>query len=523
MHTNYYFLRQLAPALDEKLSGLQLLACFSQDKDELVLGWGDDNREVYLRCNVSPQFSGLYLTDTFGRARRNSVNLWPEISGLRTEKVSVASYERVLKIRLENSYTLIIKFFGNRPNIILYKEDLPVSLFNNQLVSDLNLLISNFDKTQEPALSDFIASGEKSEKVYFTFGKIVHSAIRKALEKDDITDPEKKWDLINTFRSRLENPPFHLGFFQGMPVLSLIPEELEIIQTCADPVEALNAFYIFHQKTVAFSKERTTLLNDLQKEEKQTRIYLQEAYQRLENLQNTIKNEEVGHILMANLHEIPAGAAEVTLFDFYRNREILIKLKKDLSGQKNAEQYYRKSKNEKIEQQKTEENILARELKLEVITQQLRTVEQAKSLKELRTISKDTANSAGKKGMTTGEAPFRKFSEDGFEIWVGRNARNNDLLTQQYAHKEDLWLHARDSPGSHVIIRHQSGKKIPGHVIEKAGGLAAWFSKRKNENMVPVIVTPRKFIRKAKGLAEGQVIVEKETVVMATPFDPGTL
>src|SRR6218665_3950757 len=109
MHTNYHFLKHLAPALEEKLSGYRLMACFSQDKDELVLGFARQKKEIYIRCSVTPQFSCLYLTEVFGRARKNSVDLWPETTDLRVLSVKVAKHERALKLELENNFTIVFK------------------------------------------------------------------------------------------------------------------------------------------------------------------------------------------------------------------------------------------------------------------------------------------------------------------------------------------------------------------------------------------------------------------------------
>ncbi len=102
---------------------------------------------------------------------------------------------------------------------------------------------------------------------------------------------------------------------------------------------------------------------------------------------------------------------------------------------------------------------------------------------------------------------------------MGRNAENNDLLTLKYAFKEDLWLHAKDVSGSHVVIKYQSGKNFPKPVIEKAAEIAAFHSKRKADTLVPVTVTPKKFVRKPKGFAAGKVIVEREEVVLVQPKD----
>ncbi len=123
-------------------------------------------------------------------------------------------------------------------------------------------------------------------------------------------------------------------------------------------------------------------------------------------------------------------------------------------------------------------------------------------------------------GPASGEdaqAPFKEVLLDGFRILIGRNAKNNDLLTQRYAYKEDLWLHARDVSGSHVVIKYRAGKTFPKNVVERAAELAAWYSRRRTDSLCPVIVTPKKFVRKPKGLAEGQVLVEKEDVVLVVP------
>jgi len=100
---------------------------------------------------------------------------------------------------------------------------------------------------------------------------------------------------------------------------------------------------------------------------------------------------------------------------------------------------------------------------------------------------------------------------------VGRNAEANDELTLKLAYKEDFWLHAKDVAGSHVIIKHQSGKNFPKDVIERAAQLAAYNSKRKTDSLCPVIVTPKKFVRKRKGDPAGAVVVEREQVILVEP------
>jgi predicted ribosome quality control (RQC) complex YloA/Tae2 family protein len=112
---------------------------------------------------------------------------------------------------------------------------------------------------------------------------------------------------------------------------------------------------------------------------------------------------------------------------------------------------------------------------------------------------------------------FFEYEYEGWKILVGRNSRNNDELTFGHSHKEDLWLHARDVPGSHVIVQRK-GKDFPKHVLEHAAGIAAHYSKRKGEALVPVQYTLRTYVRKLRGGAPGQVTLEREQVVLVEPM-----
>jgi predicted ribosome quality control (RQC) complex YloA/Tae2 family protein len=240
----------------------------------------------------------------------------------------------------------------------------------------------------------------------------------------------------------------------------------------------------------------------LKKRIRQTVSYLTLNFEKLEELEAARKNEEIGHILMANLHRIPERSEKVELDDFYTDQLITISLKKDLSPQKNAERYYRKAKNEKLEQDKLLESLDARESELQEDKLHLETIELIDDLRELRAYIKKEGLKETPVAATPAEL-FKKVEFLGYTIFIGRNAKNNDLLTKKYAHKDDLWLHARDVSGSHVVIKRIVGRPFPANVIERAAELAAWYSKRKTDSLCPVIVTPKKFVRKPKGLPEG--------------------
>jgi predicted ribosome quality control (RQC) complex YloA/Tae2 family protein len=221
---------------------------------------------------------------------------------------------------------------------------------------------------------------------------------------------------------------------------------------------------------------------------------------------------------MANLHAINEGITEIELLNFYTNTPIKIKLKAELSPQRNAESYYRKSKNEQLEVNAIEKNIENAVYKIFDLDAQIEKVKATETFKELKGFVKTQ-----KKVTEEIESPkslFREYVFEGNLILVGKNSKNNDTLTLKHTQKEDYWLHARDCAGSHVVIKRKNKENLPNHVIEFAASLAAYYSKRKNESVVPVIFTQKKFVRKTKGLPDGQVIVDKESTIMIEPFQP---
>jgi len=112
-------------------------------------------------------------------------------------------------------------------------------------------------------------------------------------------------------------------------------------------------------------------------------------------------------------------------------------------------------------------------------------------------------------------APLR-LVKDGFIIWVGRNSRQNEIVTFDKGRGLDLWLHARDVPGAHVVIRFD-GRKIPESLVEQAAAIAAYYSAKRDDGKVLVDVTQCKYVHKIKGAAPGMVTYRNETTRTVTP------
>lgn len=153
------------------------------------------------------------------------------------------------------------------------------------------------------------------------------------------------------------------------------------------------------------------------------------------------------------------------------------------------------------------------EKRILALDSQIAEVEESESMKDLKRQQKATMK---KTDQEQENKRFREFKWKGYKIWVGKNSRNNDILTIKYAHKEDLWLHARGVPGSHVVLKQQ-GKDFPQDIIETAAEIAAYYSKGSGSVLCPVIYTRRKYVRKPKGSEPGTVAIEREEVIMVEP------
>lgn len=515
MHNNYYFLQHISRFLETTLSKAVVSECFSQSKEELILRFETKSSSFVIRATLQPDFSCVSFPENFHRARKNSVDLFPEIIGQRVEYVKQFLNERSFAIRFENNLSLVFKMHGNRSNVILFRDNILTEIFRNKIAGDNTVQLQLLDRAIDWSYETFEKHHEKPAGLYFTFGKIVWSHLR-GLQYEEKTIKEK-WSLIQDVKKQLESGSFFIITFDGKPALSLIPFGV-IRKIFEDPIQAVNEFYYSFTHTFVFEKEKNSLLISLRGKQQGNTNYYTKALAKFNDLEHDSKYKIWADLIMANMYDIQPGAASITVKNFYKEDEPLtIKLKKDLSAQKNAEVYYKKSKNQQLELDHLSRLLQEKKDEIENTQTFLTKIEQTTDLKSLRELLVQSAGENVHEAKEGKALPYHEFEHGGFRIWVGKNAKSNDILTLKFGYKEDLWLHAKDVPGSHVLIKYQSGKNFPKDVIERAAQLAAFNSKRKNESLCPVIVTPKKYVRKRKGDPPGAVIVEREDVMMVEP------
>ncbi len=514
MHNNYYFLRKLSAQLEAILTGSVISECYSQHKDELIIRFEIKEKSFYIKASLQSEFCCLAFPADFNRARKNSVDLFEPVIGQRIETITQYTNERSFSIDLTDGYSLLFKMHGNRANIVLFQQGEAIRLFRNHLTTDSGINLNALHREIDFSFEAFEQNIASPERLYYTFGKVVWRFLERNQfsEKSDV----EKWQAIQDLLNYLNNPTYYITGIDQKLTLSLFPDG-NILQKFKSPMEAVSEFFLHYTRTFAFFHEQKEVLAKLKTKLQGSLNYLVKANKKLNELTTDTHYKTWADLVMANLHAIKPGQEKIELPDFYtENKLIEIKLKKDLSAQKNAEVFYRKAKNQQIEIQKLTESFQAKQKEVADTQQKITAFENAEDLKSLRNL---ITNSGLKTEASEKEnpLPYHEVVFNGYKIWIGKNARHNDTLTLKHSFKEDLWLHAKDVAGSHVVIKYQAGKKFPKDVIERAAQLAAFNSKRKTESLAPVAYTPKKYVRKRKGDPAGAVVVEREEVILVKP------
>jgi predicted ribosome quality control (RQC) complex YloA/Tae2 family protein len=230
---------------------------------------------------------------------------------------------------------------------------------------------------------------------------------------------------------------------------------------------------------------------------------------------------------MAQQDQVPAGAEEVELPDLFEDgAPVTISVDPAKSPVENAEHYYDRARRTRRSREEAEARLdetLDRADRAEALLEDLRAIDTLDGIKQFRKEREDEfAPFVEQSDADTKQFPYRRFDlGNGFEVWVGKNARQNHELTFHASQPHDLWLHARGVPGAHTVLHLPNRDAEPGkHRIYTAAAIAAHYSKSKGSDVAPVMVTERKYVTSPKGADPGVVRVDREDVVMVEPGLP---
>jgi predicted ribosome quality control (RQC) complex YloA/Tae2 family protein len=280
----------------------------------------------------------------------------------------------------------------------------------------------------------------------------------------------------------------------------------------------------------AFANQAASARAEIRRKLAQQQKLLRQLENDLKTHANADEQKRLGDLLLANLSTAERRGNRVSLIDYFADGAPQIEIELDESVSLSGEAtrrfgLYSRSKRAVSQITSRIDEVRARLSELESEQQSLEQELAANRLpvpsKSLKSVP--TASAGGIKRSSQKVPGTRRYlSSDDIEILVGRTARDNDHLTFKIARPNDLWLHAADYGGSHVVIRHATRKPVPHRTLIEAAQLAAWFSQAKKDPKVDVHYTERKFVSKIKGAKPGLVRLQRFRNLTVVPKEAGT-
>lgn len=229
-----------------------------------------------------------------------------------------------------------------------------------------------------------------------------------------------------------------------------------------------------------------------------------------------------GELLLAYQYTLAAGETEFKAQYEIEGPELTITLDPSLTPIENAKQYFERYERAKRSRASVPGLIDAARQEIAYLDQLATDLALAGNWPEIGEVQAALQANGYWRGPAVGRpgggqsAPLRVTTDDGWVIWVGRNARQNDQVTFDKGGAADLWLHVRGIPGAHVIVK-SAGRDVPARIMERAASLAAYYSGARTERRVTVDVTLRKHVHRIKGGKPGMVTYRNESTIDVEP------
>lgn len=535
MIRHYYTLKHVESEL-QCIEGSELIECFTQDKGILLLTFLKGKKDRTLEFSTIPGIDSLYIRRRFARARKNTVELFPNLLYKQIQNIRLIENERIFCFNFGDIEAFFYLFGGAK---------------NNCFVVQAGKIIDSFKDSAKYAGTPF-SLPEQRIRSFFDFpdNATVYEALsrcelllgkhyaeeictREIIEKEKRLNQLDKEKISSIYNSALElkreclnSGKYYLYSTENKKdLLSLIKlqKSWDIIEEFKTISEAIQSRIISTIKNKKFSGLYDQLQPKINKELMKIKNKLSHIEDSEKTRERAEKYRKWAELLIAQPKPKEKHGESIDIIDWEGNK-IEIKLDPKLNLIQNSEKYFEKaakSLQSIKERKKLVPQLINRKEKLsEILTK----IEKARSFKELEKIKNEISERISPvmiKDKKENETRFRQFDiGDGYTVYAGKNAANNDELTLRFAKPNDLWFHARGAGGSHVLLRLDKGDKPGKHIIERAASIAAYYSQQRKSKLTPVAYTFKKYVRKPKGANPGTVVLSREDVVMIKPRSP---
>ncbi|SKC87275.1 Rqc2 family fibronectin-binding protein [Maledivibacter halophilus] len=291
--------------------------------------------------------------------------------------------------------------------------------------------------------------------------------------------------------------------------------------------DTINKYYFEKDKYNRIKQKSTDITKIVNTRLERLHNKLQKQKEELLTAEGADKYKLYGELILSNMHNISKGMKEVTLQNYYETNmpSIAVPLDPKLSPSENSQKYYKKYNKYKSAINKINKQIKETTEEIQYLQNVLTNIENTDDINNIDEIKQELIEQnyikkrkiVKKKEKSLASKPSEYITSDGFTVLAGKNNKQNDYLTLKVASKKDIWLHTKDIPGSHVIIRTE-GKEVSEDTIKAAALIAAYNSKGRYSSKVPIDYTYVKYVKKPSGAKPGMVIYENFKTIYVTPF-----
>lgn len=565
--------------LEEKILGGRISKVNQPEKDELILTVRHNRINYKLLLSSMASMPKLHLTQTNKTNPITAPNfcmlLRKHLVGGLIKSISQPNFERIVEFEIENydelgvlvTRKLIIEIMGRHSNIILTDEDhlimdavrrvgAQISSVREVFPNRYYVLPPNQDKVDPTTIEDlteFIAclkSNMPIQKSLYSSITGLSPQIAESLcyscqingtDDSSLINDEQMTDLYTAFEGLINSvnygdfePTIYVtesgeqSAFTSVPLTFL--GDLEAIRYDS-PSEMVENYYSqnairsrISQKSVDLRKLVATNLERCYKK-------LNIQHQQIRDTNDRDKFKIRGELINAHIYQIKEGDTTVKVYDYYNdNKEISITLDPQLSPSQNAQKQFNKYNKKKRTLEALSKHIKTTKKEINHLESVKYALDHALKEEDLLEIREELMvtgyirfrRSKAKKALKKAEA-MHYLSSDGYHIYVGKNNLQNEYLSTKFANGGDWWFHAKDIPGSHVIVKSQGQQMeaLPDRLFEEAASLAAYYSKGQNSPKVSVDYIQKKYLKKPNGTAPGYVIYHTNYSMMVSPSITG--
>lgn len=529
MLTNYFTLRALVREWNPLLAGSRLVDAYSQHKGSLILVFASDSGALHsLNLSVQSPNRHLFRFDGSNRSRRNVVDHFAKLRTRLLESIELEFGDRLIYLDFEGGHRLLLAPFGPKANVFHID---PVGDVVDSFKGSLPQTVPEVRPANMPQdaahVENLLASGRPVRKVWPLLPPALLDEVRHRAGLTE--DPVALFNLASEVIAQVEHPdPCMYVDEDGAPTFSLLPpatneNAVERFDSVDEAVRVCARKRLAHSR---FEGSLKPLLGLIRKRLDHSLRSLGRVESELLRPSRGDRYEYEGHLIMSQPHLVESGSETVTIPDILGDGALVtIRLDSRLTAIENAQRLYEKAKTTRAARDVAMdrlEGLREHAEQLERLHADTLGIATVAEVREFEQANKALLGSLRSSGDDPDAIPYRRFDiGQGYGVWVGRNAKQNDELTLRDARPFDLWMHARGVAGSHTILRVKGRTdNPPGSIQEKAAAIAAWFSKARTSSLAPVIVTQRKYVRKPRGAAAGAVKVEREKVIMIEPALP---